>query len=385
MTLADIALDVCTPDQLENIAKAWIGRLMPDMGSDFRVKLVMAWLHHMIDPCAKCTYQTSKSIRYWKDGFDDMMKAAKEEDWSPEKLERWKEVIAAEIEAGHKDPRKVLGPGFDYNQECPDQVGPAFMQIFMYRAPIAFGPMGNTASVLGNMIVKEVKFFEDSSEDLVAIQGFKSSASKRYLEERALVEEYLAKYDLQTSDEDLKGESEVVEKLMQPANDRNEAIEHGVVFMIELMGNYGEKRLEKLRELVTDHLDSVPPPSFVVDCPHSAIPTAYKIMFGHHACMTQANEVDSAQHALMVLASRGWQPRPTPEPMKHLLRQSVARIRNVIVRKLSEGQKFYQRHQQSSVDLKAFLLTTALLIHAQDTGKYKVEEAVDDCACPWDK
>ena len=372
--MADIALDVCTPIQVESIAKAWIGRLDPDKAGDFRVSLVLAWLHNLIDPCRKCALTTGKSNSLWQEGYRTMLSISEKGDWKRSRIDRWKELIASEIEESGRDVASVLGTDFSYNIV---EYKPLEMDVFrlsMYRGPIGLGPLGNTLSVLSELLTREaVLFLEhvDPKTQSVVLQN-KRSASDRYMIEVELIEELLSEHSLGVDIDELYAEKECIERLGKPASGREDIYECAKLLVETIMPRFVEPRLERVRELMSK-LNSCTPPPFVANVSCAAVRNAYTVMFEMFgSCCTQGNEVDSAQHALMVMAACGWEPRPTPEPMEHLKRQTVARLRNAVVRKLSEGQLHFSRHQQSAVDLKAFLIITALLFDAQDTGRYTV-------------
>lgn len=372
--LGNIAMDVCTPVQIRSIAEAWIERLQPDIFTDFRIPLVLAWLNVMSDPYKKCRSHVSRSAELWREGYNAMLKASKEDQWSDSRTDRWKELIASEVEAGSAEVDKVLGPDFDYGKVCIKAVDLDFLKVWMYRGPIGLGPLGNTLSIIAERITQEVLLFvEETGEDgRQQCRQNLINASKRYVTEVKIVEELLTEHGLCAESSDLTLEKQLIERIGNPATEKSEVFDKARALMSEVVPRFIIPRLERLHGLA-NNLDNEPMPDFVKGVKCYAIHKAFRVMFEQWSCCSsQANEVNSAQHALMVLATQGWQPRPTPEPMRHLVRQTVARLRNAVVRKLSRGQLFYTRHQQGAIDLKAFLITTALLFDAQDTGRYKV-------------
>ena len=78
---------------------------------------------------------------------------------------------------------------------------------------------------------------------------------------------------------------------------------------------------------------------------------------------------DAAQDALMILATNNWKPEPVPEYLPILYYQTIARIRNKVLKRLTEAELFIFRHQQTEIDLEAFLVTTPLLLDAQKHQK----------------
>jgi hypothetical protein len=56
-----------------------------------------------------------------------------------------------------------------------------------------------------------------------------------------------------------------------------------------------------------------------------------------------------------------WKPEVVPEYLPLLHYQTVARLRNKVLKRLNDTELFMFKHQQSPVDLEAFLIVTALL------------------------
>jgi hypothetical protein len=71
----------------------------------------------------------------------------------------------------------------------------------------------------------------------------------------------------------------------------------------------------------------------------------------------------------MIMAARNWKAKPIPEQLPLLYHQTVARIRNKVLKPLSDAELHMFRHKQSHRDLKVFLIVTPLLYEAQATGK----------------
>jgi hypothetical protein len=368
--IADIAMDVCTPEQIESIATTWLGRLQHEVCDNFRVHLVMAWLYVLIDPCKKCTHRRGKVVEHWQGGYRAMLIVSEKEQWELPRLNRWKELIAAEINAGNCDERAILGSDFSFGGTHPNIVSFDFLGVWMYRGPIGMGPLGDTLSIIADQIVSEVRSFD--TESTRGDCAYLASAVNRYKEEVKVIEDLLLQHSLAPQSHDVQDETELLEAIAKPATEKSQVFRKGSTFAL-LVDRCVESRLDRLRSL-TEKLDRKPLPSFVSNCTCEAIKAAYQVMFVEWACETeQPSQVDCAQHALMVLATRGWEPRETPEPMRHIVRQSVARIRNAVVRRLDDSQLHYAKHKQSAVDLKAFLLTTALLFDAQDSEKYIIK------------
>ena len=371
--MADIALDVCTPVQVEAIAKAWIDRLSVDTQTDFRVSLVLAWLHVMIDPSRQCKTTMDKLKLLWQSAYSSVLQKSKEEAWSASKENRWKELIASDIEAAEFNVYDVLGADFSYGAVETKGVNLTLMRIWWYRGPIALGPLGNTLSVIGGLILEGAILADKTADErLDNLRRHLASSTQRYMVEVEILEELLSEHGLGSSLVDLHREKELIEQISAPPSSKSTAFQFAEILMESVVSHFVANRVDRLRQLAKK-LESSSTPPFVANSSCEGIKMAYRVMYEIFCdCKSQGSEVDSAQHALMVLATRSWQPRPTPEPMNHLYRQTVARLRNAVVRKLSEGQLHYTRHQQSAVDLKAFLISTGLLFDAQDTGRYMV-------------
>ena len=69
------------------------------------------------------------------------------------------------------------------------------------------------------------------------------------------------------------------------------------------------------------------------------------------------------------LATRNWKPKPVPEYLPILHYQTVARLRNKTLKRLSEAELIIYRHQQTIEDLEVFLVLTPLLYEAEAEGK----------------
>jgi len=372
--LADVAMDVCTPTQVENICKAWSSRLRPYKHTDFRVPMCLAWFHVVIDPCQTCRTKKASAVKLWRESHSVLLKESKKKNWSVAKLNRWKAVLAGEVEAAGSSVEEVLGGDFSFGDETPPLIPFGFLGVWLYRGPIGLGPLGITISIIAEQIAMEARYFVDDGEMKAQIRENMASATTRYLEETNIVENLLSSYDLGIDDGGhLEKERELIEQLAAPVSQREQIFQKGDDFLNKLMQGFVEPRLDRLRELCANLERKTPLPSFVTDCESKAIKTAYEIMFRTWCKydISKLNEVDLAQHSLMILATRGWQARATPEPLRHLAEQSVARLRNAVMRKLSGGQLHFAGRQQSSADLKGFLLTTALLYEAQDSGKYE--------------
>jgi hypothetical protein len=85
----------------------------------------------------------------------------------------------------------------------------------------------------------------------------------------------------------------------------------------------------------------------------------------YEALQVPKNRNDAAQDALMTLATLNWKPKPVPEQLCLIYYQTVARLRNKVLKRLTPKQLVGFRHQQSVDDLEAFLVVTPLLYRLQ--------------------
>jgi hypothetical protein len=161
--------------------------------------------------------------------------------------------------------------------------------------------------------------------------------------------------------ESLTKETELMTAFATPALKEEDVLKKVLLFVDQYLPHCVDSRLNRLHKLV-DLLCKSPMPSFL-ETACDPIREAYRESIH---CRTES---DSAQHALMTLAAYNWKPKPVPEHLPHLVHQTVARLRNAVVSRLTGGQLLMLRHQQSAKDLRAFFVTTGLLFAAQADGK----------------
>lgn len=91
---------------------------------------------------------------------------------------------------------------------------------------------------------------------------------------------------------------------------------------------------------------------------------AFRALLQGHCSM------DSVHDALMVLAVKHWKPKRVTELLPLIHYQTVARLRDKVLRRLTEAELSIFRHQQGPEDLGAFLIITALLHKAGEKEKW---------------
>jgi hypothetical protein len=72
---------------------------------------------------------------------------------------------------------------------------------------------------------------------------------------------------------------------------------------------------------------------------------------------------------LMCMATRNWKPKRVPEVLPFLAYQTVPRIRNKVLKRLSNAELNVHKHILTHVDLEALLIVTPLLYEAQERGE----------------
>lgn len=201
----------------------------------------------------------------------------------------------------------------------------------------------------------EFGLFHGTSSDDSAIELRKAStsASLRYLQEMEVVEAFLAEHGLPESEEVLQKERAMIQYLSKPAVNDKEVQIKAKTILDEFVPQYVNARLQRLYSLVNKlRADGIP---IVLQKADAAIQRAYEALRAPK-CPT-----DSAQDALVIMATMNWKPKPVPEYLPLLHYQTVARIRNKVLKRLSETELYIYKHQQTHLDLEVFLIVTALL------------------------
>jgi hypothetical protein len=120
----------------------------------------------------------------------------------------------------------------------------------------------------------------------------------------------------------------------------------------------GWLRRLKLLILKLREEDGVPP---VIENAPKVIRLAYKAM------QAPGCRSDAVQGALMTLATHNWKPKPVSEFLPIL---QIARLRNKVTRRFTDSQLAFLKYQHAEDDNEIFLVVTALLYEAQNSGKY---------------
>jgi hypothetical protein len=380
--LADIALDVCTPVQVNSITKALIERLEPKMFKNFKIPIVLARFYHLLGE----EEDTKKQL--WKQGYESFMRES--ESWPEVEAARMKEFIESEIQDAKYDAKDILGKYFSYPCVVRNAINHRLPLVKIYRAPMSFGPMGHSLSVICRNTFHEFGVFHGmNEEDAHKLRKSTQSATQRYIKEISIVEEYLKENGFGASPDDLKEEKSMLEFYTRPAEHDVDVVAKAEWILEEYVTRFVEDRLQRLYSLVMKFRKGDLPAIFddapkAIRCSYNALqfalqgkicpiacpkanctPDVYKGL----GCDTAMVESDAAQYGIMALATLNWKPRPVPEYLPFPYYTTVARIRNKVLRRLTEAELIILRHQHKVCDLDVFLVVTALLYGAQDRGE----------------
>jgi hypothetical protein len=173
-----------------------------------------------------------------------------------------------------------------------------------------------------------------------------------------LFEQYLAENECGVPADELVDEAILLDSIVEPALTRDE-VEIKVEAMLDIyIPSYVEPRRSRVIEMVKKlHVRGIP--EIVKNAP-DAIRLAYL------ALQTPRDRNDAAQDALVVLATFMYKPTILEEYLPIMFYQTVARIRDRVLRRLSTESLGYDRQQQTVDDLEAFLVVTAFF-HSKQT------------------
>jgi len=350
--LGDIAMDVCTPVQIRTISRALLERLDPIKESSFKVPLVLADLQVLLG-------QDLEARSLWRQGYKALTEASTS--WSLTELDLWKEIIDDEIQGAGFKTSDILGEDFSYPAVVKPSVGTELPLLNVYRAPVAFGPMGHSLTVICRNIFHEYGIFHNSStQDSAKLLSATQTAAERYLVEIDVVDSFLAQYGFRLSNSHRDAERGCIEYLATPAESDKDVISKAWQFSNVYIPLFVEDRLQNLRQLVEKLRQG--PILDVVKKGQTAIRRAYE------ALVSDKCRNDAAQEALLIMASMNWKPRDIPEYLPSSCYQTVARLRTAVLRRLNESELAVLIHQQNTSDLESFLIVTPLLYSSQEVN-----------------
>jgi len=349
--LGDTAMDVCTPIQVRTIVNALIERLDPVVSTDFRIPFVLADLHLQLGK------NEDLQQELWRKGY--LAFRSESASWCKEDVDRWKEIIEDEIVDAGYSVQDILGDEYTPPNFWKPPVVKTLPLLKIYSAPIAFGPMGHSLSLVCRNTFHELKIFHGATDEFAnrLIQERKSGA-ERYVREMEVVESYLTEHSIEAPAGELELEKEMILGVATPATSGQEVVAKAETILTKFVPQFVKPRLERLRRLVTKLREERGIPS-VVQNAEKAILCAYEKLYSF-----PEGDDDAAQHAILIMATLNWKPKPLPEflPIYHY--QTVARIRDKVLKRLMLGEGIFSLHPQIVKDLEAFLVVTPLLYAA---------------------
>lgn len=353
--LGHIAFDVCTPVQLKSIGSALIERLEPHLSDTFVIPFVLANLHDLIGD----DYKVKEGL--WIHGYKCFLEEC--QDWDATLVRDWNETLYDEIRAlGCTIPEVVMGKGS--NLRCSfvkNSMSDSMMLLKQYHSPIAFGPLGLTLNVItANVYFLCGEFHGYSVARVMQVHNDLISGCTRYLLEVEIVESFLSLHGFPAQIEMLENERSVINDIKFPASCIKDVNVKGSLLYDKFIPTHVVDRLDRIRMLVAKLRETVP--QYGAEIQDKTLRLAYQAM------SSPGNKLncDCAQDALMILATRNWKARSTPEKLPLYYLQTLARIRNKVMKQLSAAELLFWKHQQSSIDLEAFLVITSLLYEASD-------------------
>jgi hypothetical protein len=354
--LRDIALDVCTPVQLESIQRALVDRFQPRTNLNFRIPFVLAELKMALGEWP------GMQMYLWRQGFQMFEKESRS--WPSRVRNRWRAILEAEVGAADFTAQDVFGSEFAVPSFSREAIEPRLLHLHLYVGPLALGPMADTLTLICRNLYHSITLCNgtENDENAAILLVSMMSARDKYLGEMSLIESFLGVYedeiDVRMRERTLTLERNKIMEITTPPENEDDLKRKAIAFLDDYIPNFVQPRVDRLRRMVTV-LRYMGTPQTVLDA-EPAIRKAYEIL----STSPERDRSDAAQNALMVLATHNWKPRP-PKELPHIFHQTVASIRNKVLKRLTEAEEFMYKHQQDEDDLEAFLVTTPLLNEAQ--------------------
>jgi hypothetical protein len=357
--LGDIALEVCTPIQLKSIGGALIERLEPHIFDTFVIPFVLANLHDLVGD----EYKLKEEL--WIHGYKCFLEEC--QDWDPILVADWKEKIIDEMLAlGCTKLEVVIGKdSLCDNSYCSNSISDTMMLLKQYHSPIAFGSLGLAFGVItANVYFLSGEFHGFSVERILRVREDLMNGCARYIHEVNRVESFLSQHGFSARIEILQNERNMIDDIKLPVKNLQD-LERKASFLYDefiptiVVDRIGRIHMlvEKLREM--DPHYSLQIRDETMRLAYQAITSSSTKLYG-----------DRAQDALMIMATRNWKAKPIPESLPSYHLQTLSRIRNKVMKQLSDAELLMWKHQQSYIDLEAFLVITSFLHEAQDEAQF---------------
>jgi hypothetical protein len=367
--LSDVIFDVCTPAQIQYISRALIDRLLPWANRSFRVPLAIANLYGNLG-------RKERQIEFWKQSYEQAVEEAPK---SGESVCWYKSMIDEEIEEAGFSSKEVLGKDFCYWSYDAPSLPHIFIASKASVGPFSFGPLGHSLSVILRFVAREITAFHGATEEEIEIlRSDAQSAFDRYKLEMRELENYMKEKGCGADDAVLDAEIEFLEKILRPA-ESGEEVHHKVDSVLKkFTPEFTEARRRRLFTLVQNLNEEYTerPPCVILHGP-KAICEAYK------ALRATKDRTDGLQDALVTLASSNWVPKKLPEYLPVMAYQTVANVRDLVLRRLSQDEKKLFGRQDTIDDFEAFLVTTALLYESCSDCRRVSLDLVDGHRSSW--
>jgi hypothetical protein len=354
--LGDIAFDVCTPVQVKSIGKALIERLEPYKTGHFAVPFVIANLHDLVGD----EYEIKEAL--WIEGYNSFKQESSS--WDTDKVVEWKEKVSDEIRAlGCKHPIAVMGEDAAY-QCCfvKNSISETMKLLKQYHSPIAIGPMGLSLSVITvNVYFSCGEYFGFSQERVAQVRNDLLSGCTRYMREVDVIERYLSLHGCDADIDMLHNEQKLICEMQLPSNSMIDVEQKASILYDIFIPTHVVHRIGRIHLLV-HKLRGMETPSII----HKSDKT---MLLAYEALKASKLDCDMAQDAIMIMSTRNWKTKPIPEylPSYHL--QTLVRIRNKVLKQLSDTELLFWKHRQAPIDLEAFLVISSLIYEAQESGE----------------
>jgi hypothetical protein len=355
--LSDVVYDVCTPGQIQFISQALIDRLEMHVDCDYRVSLAIAAL------CGN-TGEKERQKQFWRQSYQQVQNGmySNGDALSSSGLCRMKELIDGEIEAAGFSSHDILGEDFNFTVEDVQSLSHCDGAIMLknYCAPISFGPMGHTLTVITRVAALEILAFREaaSEEEVSALQADCESASRRYKAQVNRLEGFMDLHGFGMTPEERESEIALLDEISHPGMNEEHVCQKREHFLEHFCPRFVEGRLLRLYQLA-EKLRRGPIPPVIQTAPE-AIRESYR------ALIRGTDRNDAVQDALVTLAILKWQPPLLEETLPLFHYQTVARIRDEVLHRLSDEETKQLKHQHSIRDFEAFLITTAVLSSNND-------------------
>lgn len=352
--LSDIAMEVCTPAQLESIAEALVTQLKDSWTDNFQTALVCAGLHEIVSGDMEVMQQM------WRQAFFSYLCEC--EGWADEDLNKWKEVIRDCIQTAGFSAMEVIGEDLSIPIPTRMSITSSVSQLKTQIPPLSLGPLGYTFSIICRNIVQELGKFNGFTEEMSCqINADMESACGRYMMQLTILEGFMQEQG--HGDESgrlLESEFEMLTAFCNPAGESQDVERKATMALEQMIPINLTSRRQRLRDLMAGFREKGEVPAVMISAPRP-------LLLAYEALQVTKNRSDAAQDAFMLLASSNWRPQATPEflPVLHHARQSIPQLRDQTLKQVS-----LVENKLSVDDLEAFLLVTAILNEVNDEEMY---------------